>query len=167
MTGKIIGFTNLGDINSHLVAYEKLVEDEVENQESLAKSVLVFMVRGLFSKLQFPYAQFPCHKLLGFELYDIFWETVERVERCGFNVLACTCDGLSVNRRFFKLHGTGNMVYKAMNPYSDGDRFVYFFSDPPHLIKTVRNCWFSDKRLMWVSVYCRILYKTLCIIYCY
>ncbi len=126
------------------------------------------MVRGLFSKLQFPYTQFPCHKLLGFELYDIFWEAVERVERCGFNVLACTSDGLSVNRRFFKLHGTGSMVYKAMNPYSDDEQFVYFFSDPPHLIKTVRNCWFSDKRLMWVST-CIIVHKTLCIIiyYCY
>ncbi len=122
------------------------------------------MVRGLFSKLQFPYTQFPCHKLLGFELYDIFWEAVERVERCGFNVLACTSDGLSVNRRFFKLHGTGSMVYKAMNPYSDDERFVYFFSDPPHLIKTVRNCWFSDKLLMWVST-CIIVHKTLCIIY--
>ncbi len=95
--------------------------------------------------------QFPCHKLLGYELYDIFWGAVERLERCGFNVLACTYDGLSVNRRFFKLHGTGDMVHKARNPFADDNRYVYFFSDPPHLVKTVRNCWYSSKRLMWVS----------------
>ena len=94
------------------------------------------------------------HKLLGYELYDIFWEAVERIERCGFNVIACTCDGLSVNRRFFRLHGTGDMVHKAMNPYCDDERYVFFFSDPPHLVKTVRNCWLSNKRLMWVSITC-------------
>ncbi len=71
--------------------------------EPLANSMLVIMVRGLFSKMQFPYAQFPCSKLRGFELFDVFWEAVERLERCGFNVLACTCDGLSVNRRFFQV----------------------------------------------------------------
>ena len=30
-------------------------------------------------------------------------------------------------------------------------RFIYCFSDPPHLIKTVRNCWASKKRSLWVS----------------
>lgn len=30
-------------------------------------------------------------------------------------------------------------------------RFIYCFSDPPHLIKTVRNCWASKKRSLWVN----------------
>ena len=76
--------------------YEKSLE-EGSTQEPLANSMLVVMVRGLFSKMQFPYAQFPCNKLRGYEPYDIFWEAVEWLERCGFSVLACTCDGLSVN----------------------------------------------------------------------
>ncbi len=142
LLGKIIDFTNLGDVNNHLAAYEKAIDDKADMKESLAKSMLVFMVRGLFSKLQFPYVQFPyvqfpCHKLLGYELYDIFWEAVERLERCGFNVLACTCDGLSVNRRFFKLHGTGDMVHKAGNPFADDNRYVYFFFRPT---SSGKNC---------------------------
>ena len=153
--GAIVGFTNLGEVNSLLSAYEKSFqsEDDQESYEPLAKSMLVMMVRGLFSKLQFPYVQFPCSKLHGFELYDMFWETVERLERIGFCVLGCTCDGLSVNRRFFKLHGNGSskFVYKVLNPYSSEERSLFFFSDPPHLIKTVRNSWSSNKRLMWVS----------------
>ena len=32
-------------------------------------------------------------------------------------------------------------AHKTVNPYSDDERHVYFFSDVPHLIKTVRNCW--------------------------
>ncbi len=112
--------------------------------------MLVIMVRGLFSKMQFPYAQFTCSKLCGFELFNVFWEAVERLERCGFNMLACTCNELSVNRRFFKLHGSGN-IHKVVNPYSPDKRRLFLISDPPHLIKTVRNSWSSNKRLMWVS----------------
>lgn len=148
---KIIGCAHLGEINSHLDVFEKTMEEETDEQEPLAKSILVFMVRGLFNKLQFPYAQFPCNSLHGYELYDIFWEAVERLERCGFNVLACTCDGLSVNRRFFKMHGSDELVYKVVNPYSEEKRPLFFFSDPPHLLQTTRNCWSSNKRLLWVS----------------
>lgn len=152
--GAIIGFTNLGEVNEVLASYEKSMGDgdDVED-EPLAKSMLVLMVRGLFSKLQFAYAQFPCVKLHGYELYDVFWEAVERLELCGFKVVGCTCDGLSVNRRFMRVHGTGEkFVYKTLNPYAPEQRYVFFFSDPPHLIKTVRNCWFNSKRLMWVSI---------------
>jgi hypothetical protein len=111
--------------------FERSMEEDGDKEEHLANSVLVLMVRGLFSKLQFPYAQFPCNSLHGHELYDIFWEAVERLERCGFNVLACTCDGLSVNRRFFMMHGSSNLVYKVKNPFSHDKRFLFFFSDPP------------------------------------
>ena len=104
-------------MNAELAVYEKSLE-EGSTQEPLANSMLVVMVRGLFSKMQFQYAQFPCNKLRGYELYDIFGEAVERLERCGFSVFACTCDGLSVNRCFFKLHGSGKCVHKVVNPYS-------------------------------------------------
>ena len=77
-------------------------EGTIIEEESLAKSMLVLMVRGLFSKLQFAYATFPCASLSGCQLYPIFWEAVERLERCGFRVLGCTCDGLSANWCFFK-----------------------------------------------------------------
>ena len=147
--GQIIGFANLGDINNHLMEYERVVETGGK-EESLAKSVLVIMVQGLFSKLQFAYAQFSCSSLNGCQLYPIFWEAIERLERCGLRVIGCTCDGLSVNRRFFKLHDTKDDVYKVVNPYSQDNRYIFFFSDPPHLIKTVRNCWASNKRLLWV-----------------
>lgn len=143
-----MGFANLGDINSHLLAFESSLDDV---EEPLANSMLVLMVRGLFSKLQFPYAQFPCTSACGHQYFDIFWEAVCRLERCGFKVLACTCDGLSVNRRFMKLHSGDSLGHKIVNPYSADGRYLFFLSDPPHLVKTVRNCWASPKRLMWVS----------------
>ena len=83
--GELIGFTNLGDINDHLATYEKALNGD-EEPPSLAKSVLVFMVRGLFTKLQFAYAQFPCSSLAGEKLFKPFWDAVCRLETCGLKV---------------------------------------------------------------------------------
>ena len=67
-------------------------------------------------------------------------------------VLGATLDGNSVNRRLVKLHQpSADLVYKVMNPFAE-KRFLYF-SDPPHLIKTVRNCWLSKHRNLWVCTY--------------
>ena len=87
-------------------------------------------------------------------MYDPFWEAVGRLERCGFKVMALVCDALAANRRLFRLHNPDAPaveVYKVANPYASDGRFLYFFSDPPHLIKTVRNAWASNKRSLWVS----------------
>ncbi len=63
-TGEMIGFSNLGE---YLVDFEKSVSDDnppsLENAPKLAKTMMVFMVGGLFSRLEFPYAQFPCADL--------------------------------------------------------------------------------------------------------
>ena len=152
--GGLRGFTNIGDINTHLLEFERSLDDSTV-EPPLANSMLVLMVRGLFTRMQFPYAQFPCTALSGDMMFDPFWEAVCRLERCDFKVLGATADGLSANRRLFKLHGTGGvasqLVYKVPNPYSMEERNIYFISDPPHLMKTVRNGWASQKRKLWVS----------------
>ena len=87
-------------------------------------------------------------------MYDPLWEAVERLERCGFRVMALTCDGVAANRRLFRLHQktkTKSITHEVLNPYSTDGRYIYFLSDPPHLIKTVRNGWSSSKRTLWVS----------------
>ena len=73
------------------------------------------------------------------------WNAVSRLENIGLKVLAFCCDGLSANRRFFRLHDAGSkeqeQVYRVVNPYAhEGEkRFIFFLSDPPHLMKTVRK----------------------------
>ena len=153
--GAITGFTNLGDIASHLSAFEKSIDqDENVEEDILANSMLVFLVKSLFHKFEFPYCQFPCTALSGDEMYDPLWEAVGRLELCGFNVMGLTCDRLAANRRFFRLHNPTSkqtiIIYKVDNPYAEGKRPFYFISDPPHLMKTVRNCWASKCRHLWV-----------------
>ena len=85
-TGQMIGFTNLGDINNHLLAFEQSVEENKTEGNVLAKSMMAFMVRGLFTPLRFAYAQFPCAKVTGDLLVEPFWKAVYRLERMGFKV---------------------------------------------------------------------------------
>lgn len=92
-SGAMIGFANLGHINDHLLQFESSLLEDKQMPSQLAKTMMVFMVRGLFSKLQFPYAQFPCANLSGDLLYEPFWEAVGRVENCGLKVLVtCNCN---------------------------------------------------------------------------
>ena len=51
-SGKIIGFTSLGDINDELSRIQN------DDQPQVAKHVLVLMVRGILFKLNFPSAHF-------------------------------------------------------------------------------------------------------------
>ena len=84
-SGKMIGFVNLGEINNHLTLYERSVEKD-GTVSSLANSMLVMMVRGLFSPLRFPYVQFPCSKITGELLFQPFWQAIYRLERMGLKV---------------------------------------------------------------------------------
>lgn len=169
-SGKMIGYTNLGEINNHLIDFEQSISNPVAVPK-FAKTMLVFMVRGLFNKLQFAYVQFPAIDLSGDLLYDPFWEAVGRIEKCGLKVLciyphycyiqavklifllgACSDNGWCFNQSVLSKatqKGKGNsiQVRKSICSYN---RDLLFFSDPPHLLKTIRNCWNSKYRCLWV-----------------
>ena len=149
----LIGFANLGDVNTHLLAFEESVNGRSSRDVApLAKTMMVMMVRGLLSGLEFPYVQFPCNKVTGDLLFQPFWEAVRRIEFLGMKVVAVTADGASSNRRFFRLHSlsTAAMPHCIDNPYATEERKIFIFSDPPHLQKTARNALESPKRNLWV-----------------
>ena len=111
------------------------------------------MVRGLVTDLHFPYVMFPVKTLKGHELFSLVWRTVERLSLLDFKVLALCCDGAKCNRKMFGMHPScgGSLKYKTKNifiPESD----MFFISDPPHLLKTARNCLASPKRDLWVRL---------------
>ena len=152
-SGALLGFNNLGDVNNLLMKFERSLKSDAPT-ESLSKSMLVLMVRGLFTRLQFPYAQFACSSVTGDQLFSPFWEGVWRLERCGFMVVVTTADGAAPNRTFIRIHravGSNSFPYKVFNPFTSEERYILFIYDPPHLLKTVRNCWVSKKRHLWVG----------------
>ena len=64
------------------------------------------------------------------------------------------CPILHTQLQLVKFHDpnpTESVVYKTSHSHTgDGPRDI-FFSDPPHLIKTTRNCWNTKCRSLWVS----------------
>ena len=113
-SSKILGFVRLGEVNDHLSKFEKSKDSETPKPQ-LATHIVTFMVSGIFSDLQFPYASFPCSSITGDQLYSLVWGCVRRLEACGFKVVALTCDGASANRAFMKLHKLPEdvIVYKT------------------------------------------------------
>ena len=150
--GFIIGFANLGEVSMHLTALQKAKQKRVESDmPQLATFMLVLFVKGLFSSLEFAYAQFSYTDLVGPLMYNPVWEAVARLKLCGFRVMALVCDGLAANRKLFRLHNpVTDITYKVKNPYADDGQYLYFLCNPPHLIKCVRNAWSNSKRLLWV-----------------
>lgn len=140
-SGEMIGFTNLGDINDQLL---RLEEGDSEHPP-IATHILALMVRGILFKLEFPYAHFGTQGITAEILFPIVWEAVRLLESSGLKVLCITADGASPNRKFFRMHRSGSdpssITYKTRNPYAKDNRWLFFIADPPHLMKTVRNCW--------------------------
>ena len=114
-TGNLVGFCNLGEVNNHLLAFERSVDADGATHPPLAKTMMVFMVRGLFTPLRFAqscrtimtvlwacivsyfnrytYAQFPGASITGDLLFEPFWKAVYRLERLGlkvqYNIIIC------------------------------------------------------------------------------
>ena len=146
-TGEMVGFTNLGTVNEDLATITSEAADSENCTEMgnhlLAKSMLVFMIRPIFKpSLSFPVASYPASNLSGEKLYPVVMEVVEALELSNVPVIAVTSDGASPNRSFYKLCRLPTCLkvpYKTRNPYAD--RYIYFFCDPPHLMKMARNCF--------------------------
>ena len=157
---KVVGFVDVGGINNKLRLFEESLtadDDDHSKNPLVAKHMLVFMVRGVFIKLQFPYAQYPTCGLTADVLFPL-WEVIRNLEAAGYKVISLTGDKGSCNTKFFRLHNKiakSEVTYKVPNPYTSEKRDIYFISDVPHLIKTVRNCWsnsfcHNQARALWV-----------------
>ena len=84
---------------------------------------------------------------------------IERLTRTGCHIIGVTCDGGSSNRRLFQLHQLPEdlkekIIYKALNPFTNEGEEILFFTDPPHLPKTIQNCFQNPIRNLWVSTKC-------------
>ena len=56
----LLGFTDLGDVSNTLDNFERQCKGESnDTTDKVATHMLAFMVRGIFSGLEFPYAHFP------------------------------------------------------------------------------------------------------------
>ena len=145
-TGTIIGFTELGQISDEIDSLERSLQKDRKKVRPLATHVLAIMIRGFFNHFNLPIGFYATRSATAEQLFAIIWEAVGVMEMVGFNVHAFVCDGASANRKFFNMHklkdgsnvSSDGVVYWAHNRFAPG-RKIYFYSDVPHLLKTLRN----------------------------
>jgi len=82
-------------------------------------------------------------------MYFWTWRVVGSLERRGIAVVAFVSDGCSVNRAFIRKHKPvtvleSGVIFDTVNK-SAPSRVLYFVSDVPHLLKTIRNCLYSSR----------------------
>ena len=140
-TGELIGFTNLGETNNRLLDLEKECQEESDMTPDIATYMLVFMVRGITTRLEYPLVHFPCSGGATADLlFPLVWDAVRYLETLGLKVVASTSDGASTNRKFIKIHkphksARGLAIHKTRNIYSPDGRDLFFISDVPHLLQ--------------------------------
>ena len=120
---------------------------------------MVLYIRGLASDLKFDLGYFSTRGMSSYQIMGRFWRTVCILEdTCELHVVAAVSDGASSNRSFYKMHrhlskSESEVVYRTENIFHPG-RFILFFADAPHLMKTTRNCVYHSgsgkhTRLLW------------------
>ena len=151
-SGNLVGFTDLGDPMTNFAC---LVEEDV-----VATHALAFLVRGLCTDMKHVIAYFFTRNVTSFQLMPIFWKVVSTLElSLSLHVIGLVNDGASPNRKLFNLHTecvdnlNCDVVYKTANLFAPS-RFIYFFADSPHLMKTARNYLYNSgsgscSRYMW------------------
>ena len=153
-TGKLVGFCEMGEINDEIEKFSKAMESQAATEKqflepgsdrNIAKYVIVFMVRGIFSNLQYAFGHFAGEGFDSDQIFPCALEAIRILESIGLCVRAITADGSSPNRNYFNLHKLENqenvkdgVVYWTYNPWAPL-RKIYFICDVPHLIKTTRN----------------------------
>ena len=151
VSGDLVGFVDLGD---------PMTNDAYAEEDSVATYALAFLVRGLCTDMKHIVSYYFTRDVTSFQIMAIFWKAVAVLElSLNLWVVAAVNDGASPNRKFFNLHSQlakdlkCDVVYKTPNVFATS-RFIYFFADSPHLMKTARNCLYnsgygSHSRYMW------------------
>ena len=153
--GELIGYVDLGDIN--YAAMSKVT--------TVASHVLVFLIRSIVNPFKFSLANFATDGISASQMFPLLWKAISICGKSSLRVIAVTLNGASSNRKLFRMHWhltqdddmnpETDVTYRTRNLFSGTEnRFLYFISDVPHLLKTARNCLSNSgsgkfTRYMW------------------
>ena len=98
-SGALIGYADLGEATNLLDEAEDQAIQDKNHLRPLAKCMLVFMIKGLLTSLEFPYVQFPAVSTKGSSLLPLLWRIVAHLTRLGLVVLVWCAMGLVITGR--------------------------------------------------------------------
>ena len=141
-SGELIVFIDLGVPMTNYA--------NIQEADMVASHALAFLVRGLCTDLKHIIGYYFTGNLTSYQLMPMFWKIVSVLEvAVNLWVVTAVNDGASPNRKFFNLHINlaeeikCDVVYKTRNVFAMS-RYIYFFADSPHLMKTSRNCLYNS-----------------------
>ena len=143
-TWELVGFTDLGSDEADMKDLVRESNDPTINSDAgLATHVLQFFFKSLFANFEYPCAYFLTNGVKSSQLNNIFWEGVSVLHSLNFQILLVCCDGAASNRAFVKMNTrNGDAQSEGYNFFSQCP--LFFMSDPPHLIKKLRNNLYSS-----------------------
>ena len=136
-TGDLIDFVDLDDVNLNYATLQEI--------NAIASHVLVSLLQNVVNPFKSILANFAAKNATASQIFPLFWKAVAICEtQCAIKVVAAICDGASANRKFFRMlfgltHDDGlnadtDVVYRTISFFSEDKRYIYFISDPPHLL---------------------------------
>ncbi|KAK3909864.1 Transposable element P transposase [Frankliniella fusca] len=143
-SGEIIGYVKLSEVEEEMKLLTAKMNGDVHNDEpELARKMLVYMIKGIATNLKKVVGSFTTGNLSKGQLFERTWEVISACEKTGVKILAVVCDGAAENGAFFDMHQPatkhpGGIVFDSVN-LAAPNRNIYFISDVPHLLKTIRN----------------------------
>ncbi|XP_034236665.1 uncharacterized protein LOC117642519 isoform X2 [Thrips palmi] len=145
--GSLVGYCELTEVEKEMDLLEEKIQGTSKSQPETAKCILAYMIKGVSNSVKELVAAYPVKALKKEDLYERTWEVISACETRNVKILAVVADGNAVNRSFFQMHTPAtvsklhpDLVFDTINMCAP-DRKLYFISDPPHLIKTIRNCF--------------------------
>ena len=130
---ELVGFTDILENDG----IDTETKSSAQATDHLATHVLQFFFRSTFFNFDYPCAFFLTKNITALQLNRLFWLGVSMLHTFGFEIILSCCDGASSNRSFIEMNTGKSNRCSCFNPFSG--KQLFFFSDPPHLIKKLRN----------------------------
>ena len=119
-TGKLVGSCEMGEINDEIKKFNKAMESQVATEKQslepgskrdIVKYVIMFMVRGIFSNLQYAFGHCASEGFDSGQICSCALETIHMLESIRLYAREITADGASPNGKYFNLHTLENQEH--------------------------------------------------------
>ena len=146
-SGEIVGYASLESVEEEIRHLEMELDNKTqEGTRPVAKTMLTYMAKGISSSSKGIVACYPTASLTRDYLHSRTWDVIEACELADVKIIVIVGDGHGTNHAFFNMHTPlhpalpSGVVYQTLNVFAV-DRPIFFFTDLPHVLKTIRNCF--------------------------
>lgn len=118
----------------------------------VANNAIVFMVNGININFNLPVTYHFINCLQSHEKAALILVVLRALTEIGLKIIALVFDGLSGNFTTCTLLGASFNVFKDFRPFiinPINEEKVYIILDPPHMIKLIRNCIGTWKKIYY------------------